>query len=323
MLRVILPRNDKDRAQFLKRAVINGEFDLAAGKRWLTPGLHNQLKAVRADFTPKFEVLLETFAARQDAVEEKDAKAVELSLCVRHLYSELEFMYARKLITLEQLKRFRLPTDGPRAPKIQRPDDWIGVAERMLVQLGKLGTPEAPFVSSPTVEALTECLREAEDAMQQLDRIKAALKDARIDMDPLRDDVYRVHADVFSYMNHSMRWLERSRKRDIMRRYGFAFESLGPNGQTTTDGGSNGNPGDNSGDPVDTGEPGTGDPVDGGDPGTGDPVDGGDPGTTTDPTGSGEPATDPGAGTDPTGTTDPGAGTETARVSALTYATNR
>ena len=54
MLRVILPRSDKDRAQCLKRAVTNGEFDLAGGKRWLTAGLHNQLKAVRADFTPKF-----------------------------------------------------------------------------------------------------------------------------------------------------------------------------------------------------------------------------------------------------------------------------
>ncbi len=216
------PRSDAERLTWLRRMAETGAQDLLEGRAYLPQPLLTEIAAL----TPALEAAItETdakFAGRIKETGERQVALARLQTYVRDYWQGLIRRTARENHNVEVLRMHGLAVEGY-LPNPSRDEEWILWAERLIAGDAAAVAAGLPPMCNPTsteVQTVLDQARSEAADVPQADRLydeaQAALANLRSPADDLIDQ-------VITYLQLSLRKLDASSQRRIMRTYGVVF----------------------------------------------------------------------------------------------------
>ena len=216
--------NDRGRMQFLKGAQRYYQDCMQEGQRLPIPEIGEKLACFPKEFDNAMETYRKVNTRWREAVEVRQEKVEKLSRCTRDFYNVLQRRTARDGHSKTVCAHYKTPTDG-NFPFVSQVLAWEVLAEDLIEGEAAALEDGYPAMVNPSVEEVQIYLDavRAEDIKVKI--INKKRMDAQKTLSEKRDE-----ADAFMRrINHHLTgWLLEetpSRRRVIMRDYGFMFES--------------------------------------------------------------------------------------------------
>ncbi|MDJ0835420.1 MAG: hypothetical protein QNK37_02825 [Acidobacteriota bacterium] len=204
--------------RMLKTARLSGDF----GAGLLPESLVNRGLALGSAFPAALAAKIQALSTRHQQVLACDANLAELAKWCRSFWRMLK---ARALVldhSSEIFKIYGLDTSGKfLTARYKR--DWLKYAGTMIKAEAVAVARGYPAMDLPKIAVIETALADAEASCQGVDRANLVHQAALTDLKAARDRVDELRGDVYAYLRFALRSLSPSRRREVMRRYGFVF----------------------------------------------------------------------------------------------------
>lgn len=217
-----IPRSDRQRIAFLKRALATGMQDIANGANFVSQETLNTITAFLPDLETRLEAVSARLSARTKETGERLAAAKRVKTYTRDLWDVLK----RRVNRLEQpasvLEFYGLPLSG-NVPKPTSAEEWLTLAGQVIrgdAQAVAAGYPPMMNPSADELRAVLEAARREAGDAPAADRTLDESQEAIAALRPKADGLIR---EVMSELRFNLRNKDAPSQRRIMRTYGVQF----------------------------------------------------------------------------------------------------
>ncbi len=226
-MHLIKHRSDPARQIWLKRVLETATLSSGFGSGLLPRDLVNRLKKTQRGYHDALTRKRNLLSLRRGRIEIRDQQLNELKLLCRAFHASLK---ARALYMGhggEIFPLFGLALSGNQ-PHMSHKTDWLFFAESLVAGDALAVEKGYPPMTNPRASQLNRALKKARAAFKHLDQTNLAVEEAIEALDPYRKEADILQGDVAAYLRYRLRSLEASRRREVMRRHGFAFQGDPP-----------------------------------------------------------------------------------------------
>ncbi|MDJ0839805.1 MAG: hypothetical protein QNK37_25035 [Acidobacteriota bacterium] len=219
---VLRTDSDSSREKWLDRMLKTATLTVGFGAGLLPRELVDRGTPLIDSFTTAVEAKSKALSTRRKQVEECDRGLSNLEDLCR---SFRRVVIARAVIlgqSKEIFKIFGMSVNGA-VPKIRYKRDWLEVARNLIKAEAVAVERGYPPMSTPEITTVATALAAAEAACQGVDEANLAHQEALTTLKLQRAEVEDLKATVLAYFRFALRPLSASRRREIMRRYGYIF----------------------------------------------------------------------------------------------------
>ncbi len=230
-MHLIKHRSDPTRQIWLKRVLETATLSSGFGSGLLPKDLVNRLKKTERGYRDALTRKQNLLSLRRGRIESRDQQLNELKLLCRAFHTSLK---ARALYMGhggEIFPLFGLALSGNQ-PHMSHKTDWLFFAESLVAGDALAVEKGYPPMTNPRASQLNRALKKARAAFKHLDQTNLAVEEAIEALDPYRKEADILQGDVAAYLRYRLRSLEASRRREVMRRHGFAFQGDPPQPKT-------------------------------------------------------------------------------------------
>ncbi len=225
MPRYQAPTSDEARLTALEKARDIAKIDIAAGRKSITAGTLDAITGFILLFRPLYVALAAALGGRIKEVRERETARAILDTYVRDFWEVLKRRSHRLGHPVEIYTYYGIPGDG-NVPDLHTFDDLLNAADKLITgettALGK----GFPAMSNPSIAALVPVLAEARKQAADVPLADRAYTTAQTAIAAKRAEADTHINDIMADLESSLRRIEPSTRRQILRSYGATFVPL-------------------------------------------------------------------------------------------------
>ncbi len=219
------PGNDHGRIAFLNSTVGAGESDKSSGKEYVLEDTFNALRTFAPEFEKKVTTLTQNLSTRSKEIDERNSALDILSTYTRDGFEVARRQVNRLNLPAHVLQLYGLPLDG-KTPYPSTPVEWITIAKTFVEGAKKVKEEGFPAVTCPSAESIEEKFVAAKKEYDDVAAADRGYDDAQHGIADMRAQADELIGDVMAELRLTLRKLDQSSQRRIMRSYGAKFKYL-------------------------------------------------------------------------------------------------
>ncbi len=219
------PGNDHGRIAFLNSTLGACETDRSSGNEYVLEDTFNSLKTFAPDFEQKVTTLTQNLSGRSKEIDERNGALDTLSTYIRDGFEVVRRQVNRLNLPAHVLQLYGLPLDG-KTPNPSTAVEWITIAKTFVEGAAKVKEAGFPAVKCPSAKEIQEKYGVAKKEYDDVAAADRGYDNAQQGISDMRGKADELIGDIMAELRLTLRKMDSSSQRRIMRSYGAKFKYL-------------------------------------------------------------------------------------------------